>query len=311
MIREVLFGVAVGDALGVPGEFQERELLSRHPVVGMIGGGKHKQEPGTFSDDSSLSFCQAEALIGEYSLRRLADNFIAWQQKAFWTAHGEVFDEGSGTREAIGRLISGVDPVLAGGMDHLNNGNGSLMRILPLLFYINDKPVAARFRHIKESSSLTHGHIRSVICCFYYLEYARILASGTDKFEAYSQVNYEANKFLEYLDSNPIELALLNRLWNGDIHTLDVSSIRSTGYVLDSLEAGIWCLLTTGSYEEAVLKAVNLGNDTDTTAAITGGLAGLLYGFENIPEKWLALLARRSDIEDLAKRVSASYPNLK
>jgi len=182
-----------------------------------------------------------------------------------------------------------------------------LMRILPLLFYIKDKPLNERFIFTKEVSSITHGHVRSVIACFYYLEFARKLLTNADAMAVYHEVNTEVRLFLEGTTINRDELALFNWLLNDDIYKHPINEIQSTGYVLHTLEAAVWCLLTTSNYSEAVLKAVNLGLDTDTTAAITGGLAGLLYGFESIPEHWMLMIARKNDIDELAGRLDDKY----
>ena len=305
-IMTALFGFAVGDALGVPVEFRNREDLKTMPVTDMVGYGTHNQPAGTFSDDSSLTFCLAEALIGGYDLQRIADNFINWKEKNFWTARGNVFDIGNTTSAAIQRLKDGVQPDLAGGFDETENGNGSLMRILPLLFYIKDMPVNDRFRVTKEVSSITHAHVRSVIACFYYLEFARLIVEGKEKTEIYFLLQDQMISFLNEMSINPDEISLFDRLLKQDIANLPEDEIHSTGYVIHTLEASIWCLLTTNSYQSAVLKAVNLGEDTDTTGAVTGGLAGLIYGFHSIPVDWSGRLARRFDIEDLAIRFGLS-----
>lgn len=193
---------------------------------------------------------------------------------------------------------------MAGGFEESDNGNGSLMRILPLVFYLLDKPIKERFDITKKVSSITHGHIRSVIACFYYLEFALKILAGKDKFEIYQNLQTEISNHLTSLTINPAEIAIFDRLLKGKIAKLDEGEIQSSGYVLHTLEASIWCLLTTDNYKEAVLKAVNLGSDTDTTGAVTGGLAGLLYGLDNIPKKWITQLARKEDIENLAERLA-------
>jgi ADP-ribosylglycohydrolase len=302
-IQSSLLGLAVGDALGVPVEFTSRQHLKQNPVTGMMGYGSHNVPPGTFSDDSSLAFCLAEALTGEFSLHTIANNFINWRYNNYWTAFGTVFDIGITTAHAINKLKAGTQPELAGGFYEDENGNGSLMRILPLVFYIRDKPVKERFILTRLVSSLTHGHIRSVISCFYYLEFAGLLMDGIDKFEAYNRLKTAVALNLTSFAVNPAEIKLFSRLLGANIYTLPEDSIKSSGYVLHTLEASIWCLLTTDDYAGAVLKAVNLGSDTDTTGAVTGGLAGLLYGYENIPAEWLNSLARRKDIEYLAARL--------
>lgn len=303
-IKSALFGVAIGDALGVPVEFKSREAILQNLVTDMIGYGTYNQPPGTFSDDSSMTFCLAEALTNDFDLNQIARNFVKWYHENFWTARGEVFDIGIATREAINRIAHGEVPEFAGNTDASSNGNGSLMRILPLLFYIKDLPISERYEITKKVSSITHGHIRSVISCFYYLEFTREILLGKEKFEIYQKLQTEIPNFLNSLSIDQYEISFFDRLLKDDISELGEYEISSSGYVLHSLEASIWCLLNTDNYKEATLKAVNLGEDTDTTAAITGGVAGLLYGFDTIPENWVEQLARKEDIDDLAGRLA-------
>lgn len=305
-VASALFGVAVGDALGVPVEFENRDDISRQPVTGMTGYGTYDLPPGTWSDDSSLTFCLAEALTQGFDVNAIGQNFVRWRREGFWTAHGEVFDVGNTTAAAIERLARGMQADRAGSDDVASNGNGSLMRILPLLFYMSDKPVTERFEITRQVSSITHAHIRSVIACFYYLEFAGQILAGTEKNKIYSNMQAVIAGHLSALLIDPPEIVVFDRLLKHDISRLPEEEIRSSGYVIHTLEAAVWCLLTTGSYREAVLRAVNLGGDTDTTAAVTGGLAGLLYGFEGIPEEWIANIARKDDILDLSERLAHS-----
>ncbi len=282
-------------------------LLSENPVRDMIGYGTYNLPAGTFSDDSSLTFCLAEALTTKFDLNIVGQNFVNWLYNNYWTPRGIVFDIGITTRQAIDRLAKGERPDLAGDFDASSNGNGSLMRISPLLFYLLDKPIGERYEITKQVSSITHGHIRSVIACFYYLEFARQVFDGKDKFEIYKNLQTEVSNLLESLSINPTEVALFDRLLKKDIHELKDENIFSSGYVLHTLEASIWCLLTTDNYKDAVLKAVNLGEDTDTTGAVTGGLAGLLYGLDNIPKSWLKQIAKHDDIAKLAERLAEKF----
>ena len=306
-VRDILFGVSVGDALGVPVEFMSRESLTQNPVKDMREYGSYFQPKGTWSDDSTLTFCLAEALTEEFQLQNIANKFIDWLYNNHWTPHGIVFDAGISTRQALSKLKSGIKPELAGGTHESDNGNGSLMRILPLLFYIKDKPVLERFEIIKQVSSITHAHIRSVIACFYYLEFARKIFNGEEKFQAYRNLQFEINSHINFFSVPETEINLFDRLLNKNIFEFPERDIKSSGYVLHTLEASCWCLLTTETYEEAVLKAVNLGGDTDTTAAITGGLAGLLYGSDTIPKNWIKHIARRKDIELLSNQLNEKY----
>jgi ADP-ribosyl-[dinitrogen reductase] hydrolase len=305
---DTLIGMAVGDALGVPVEFKSRAYLEANPITTMLGFGTHHQPVGTWSDDSSLAFCLADALCKGYDLEAIADWFVAWRDAKAWTPHGKVFDIGVTTSEAIRALKSGVSPTLSGIKDENSNGNGSLMRILPLAFHIRNESIEKRFQKIKEVSSITHAHIRSVLACFIYIEFALILLQEKDKQKAYQAMQVTVNEFLE---SQPIasqkEMNIFDRILKQDISEVPAYHIRSSGYVVHTLEASLWCLLIHDNYVDTTLSAVNLGEDTDTTGAVVGGLAGLWYGMANIPEAWVAVLARRDDIFDLAKRFDKTF----
>lgn len=307
-VKSVLFGVAVGDALGVPFEFRNRKAIGKSPASDMTGYGTYNLPAGTWSDDSSLTFCLAEALTTDFNLNVIGQNFVNWYYKNYWTARGKIFDIGIATKQAIDRLSKGERPELAGGFDVSSNGNGSLMRISPLLFYLSDKSIKERYELTKQVSSITHGHIRSVISCFYYLEFALQLLNGNDKYEIYKNLQTEITNYLISLSISLNEIGLFDRLLKQNIYELKEENVSSSAYVLHTLEASIWCLMTTESYKDAVLKAVNLGDDTDTTGAVTGGLAGLLYGFDNIPQKWIKQIARYDDIENLADRLGDNIP---
>lgn len=301
-IKDVLFGVCVGDALGVPVEFESRDFLKKNLVVKMQSGGVHGQVEGVWSDDSSLTFCLAECIIEGYDIHRLANKFIKWKNEGYWTATGEVFDIGNATSLAISNLSKGVNPIEAGGKDESDNGNGSLMRILPLILLLKDLPIEDRFKLTKEVSSITHAHPRSVMACFYYLEFALELINGKDKFQIYEELKA---KVLDFFNSDYDcikEAHHYDRLLKKNIYEFGEDSILSSGYVIHTLEASIWCLLTTNSYDEAVLKAVNLGEDTDTTGAVTGGLAALCYGYESISKEWINTIKGKNDIDNLINR---------
>lgn len=306
-VKSALFGLAVGDALGVPVEFVGRSWLKRFPVDDMRGHGTHDQPPGTWSDDSSMSFCLAESLCQGYDLNDIAEQFLAWCYGQKWTPHGEVFDIGNATLSAIERLRSRqLPPQLAGGMDEGSNGNGSLMRILPLVFYTYNRPVEERYALISDVSSITHAHFRSVFSCFVYLEVARQLLRGRHAQEAYEEGVAIARQFAEAQQFNRRELFYFSRTLQGKLPEVHEDNIYSSGYVVHTLEASLWSLLTTSSYSEAVLRAVNLGEDTDTSGAVTGGLAGLAYGFDDIPADWVEQLARAEDIEYLCVALAGS-----
>jgi len=306
IVKSALFGVAVGDALGVPHEFSRAEDLRENPVTDMVGYGTYNLPPGTWSDDSSLTFCLAESLCSGFNTDHMGELFVKWYYQDYWTATGEVFDIGIGTRNALYKIKNGTKAELAGGQDEKDNGNGSLMRILPLVFAIQNLPIEERFERTRQVSSITHGHIRAVMACFYYLEFAKQLIEGKAKFDIYKDLQTTLPSFFIKAGIDSAEIAHFDRLLQNNIADLPLSEIRSGGYVIETIEACIWCLLTTENYKEAVLKAVNLGHDTDTTAAVTGGLAGLLYGIDAIPADWMMKLARLDAIEDLAYKLSSA-----
>ncbi|RPD44608.1 hypothetical protein DNI29_20980 [Hymenobacter sediminis] len=304
-IRAALLGLAVGDALGVPVEFQSRAARHLDPVVHMRAYGTHHQPAGTWSDDASLTFCLAEAIAEGFSVGKVAENCCRWYYQNFWTPHGSVFDIGITTREAIQRLKSDKDLILAGRKDEYSNGNGSLMRILPLAFYREEEPVKERFQLIHRVSAITHGHIRSAVACFLYLEMASCLRAGLQPAAAYARLCADFPAKLYELNIPAREADHFEVILSGRLPDLPQQLINSGGYVMHTLEAALWCLLRYETYPETVLAAVNLGDDTDTTGAVAGGLAGLYYGKAAIPADWLQVLARRPDIENLAQRLAA------
>lgn len=309
--RNILFGVSIADALGVPVEFKSRELIAKDPVTGMREFGTYNQVKGTWSDDSSLTFCLAESMVEGYDLERVGKKFESWLYDNHWTAHGNVFDIGNSTRFAIDRIAQGYPAEGAGRSDESSQGNGSLMRILPLVFHIMDMDPFERWDQTMRCSSITHGHINCGIACFIYLEMARNLIMqpmGSDPYvnfmSAYKLACDQVRSVIPLDHLTPF-LSVLNE----DVLDRKEDSIQSSGFVIHTLESSLWCIRNSSSYEEAVLKAVNLGDDTDTTAAVTGGLAAILYGAHSIPKKWMDVLARKDDIEELATRLTNKYPS--
>jgi len=287
LFQKIIIGTAIGDALGVPVEFKPRAFLKQNPVTDMQEFGTHNQPKGTWSDDTSLTLCLAESINEGLDLNKLAQKFIAWKNDNLWTAHGWVFDIGIATRIAIERLEQGEQPEFAGGFEEMDNGNGSLMRILPLITHIKEMDIDQRYDWTKKVSSITHAHIRSVMACFYYLEFEKKIIEGKEKYQAYKELQVEITTYFEKRNINPLEIQKFKRLLWEDISIIEEESIKSSGYVVDTLEAAIWCILTTNNYKDAVLRAVNLGLDTDTTGAVTGGMAGLIYGIDDIPVDWI------------------------
>jgi ADP-ribosylglycohydrolase len=306
-ISSLLLGLAAGDVLGVPWEFMPRGSFH---CDGMSGYGTHNQPPGTWSDDTSLTLCLAEAIAEDFTdyslLEKTAENFVRWVEKGDSTAHGNVFDIGISTSKAIRNLRRGLPPTESGCQEANKNGNGSLMRIAPPVFSLKGKLKVKRFNMTKAVSSITHAHDWSVAACFIYLEYLLKILGGMGKDAAYTELREDFRNGSPYISGSTLDK--FTRLLQTDIRTLPETGIKSGGFVIDTLETALWCFLTTDSYRGAVLKAVNLGDDTDTTAAVTGALAGLFYGLEDIPAGWIETPAGSGDILRLAGAMAQGLP---
>ncbi len=296
-LRAAFLSAALGDALGVPVEFLPRARLQQNPVKTMLANGTHGQRAGTWSDDSAMLFCLAAALAEGTGAPGAMANFGAWYEGGFWSARGEVFDIGISTRQVLSAVASGQKAWdAAGRRDEGSNGNGSLMRTLPLAFWLfRTESAVERYAQTAAYSSLTHAHERSCLACFFYVEMSIYLLQGLDKWAAYKAA-VEACAPL----CSDIERGHWVRLFSLGLQDCAEASIGSSGYVMHTLEAALWVLLRTETLSEALLLAVNLGEDTDTTACVVGGWAGILYGEEALPADWLAVLARKEDIEVLA-----------
>lgn len=258
-MRSCIYGLAVGDALGVPYEFRERGAFE---CTGMVGGGTHKQYAGTWSDDTSMALCICSSIkrLGYIDVADIAYMFRRWLEHGDYTCDGRVFDVGVTCRKAI---TTGVPAKSYDGC-----GNGSLMRTAPLAMLDYVEPY-----YIREVSAITHAHPVAQLTC----------VALCDMLQTIRNVGTPAK----------------GDLWRryGYIASRPVDAVKSDGYCEHTLEAALWCFLTTGSYEDCVLKAVELGDDTDTTAAVAGALAGTYYGFDAIPPKWIGQLRGKAVID--------------
>ena len=333
-IKSGIFGQIVGDALGLPVQFRAREYRDADPVTDMRGDGAFSLPAGSWSDDSSLILATIDGLIESLnksnlnaenlSLNKIIDyriimeNFSAWYNHGEFTPYGFSYDIGGATRDGIGRYDNGCEPIKSGGIGERDNGNGSLMRILPIAFFIYSLSQKCSFDEddkmetVHNLSSLTHRHKRSQMCCGIYVNIALEFIENHEKNGGLGLEELIANginKSKEYYcnnDSFKGELHHFDRVFSLNIHNLPRDEIKSGGYCISSLEASIWCLLNNENYKDTVLQAVNLGYDTDTTACIVGGLAGIHYGYDDIPSDWINQLAKLDFIEGLVDNFSNS-----
>ena len=272
--------------------------------------GTHYQPKGTWSDDTSMVLATMKGIVNDDYLsldyKKIMNNFLLWKDKAQFTPFNKVFDIGNATSYALSiyqqhLYDNDADNVICGTGEINSNGNGSLMRIIPIVLYLDCANINYKderfFEIIKTVSSMTHSHIYSIFGCYIYSVYMIELLKSKDKFEAYQTLQEYLQLMTKDNDNFSEVKKIYNRVINGELLKLKEKEIRSSGYVVDSLEAALWSVLTSNSFEESVLKAVNLGEDTDTIGALAGGLAGIIYGEYKIPEKWINSLQGKDYLE--------------
>ena len=308
-----IMGVVVGDALGCPVQFRSREEVARDPVTGMRGYGTFNMPEGSWTDDSSLTLALLESIrrCRQIDLDDIMRNFMKWLYDGEFTPYGESYDIGRGTMHSINRYRRSRKAKKCGGDTERDNGNGSLMRILPACIYCCEMMRRGELTELESVEvihavgGLTHAHIRSNIACGLYFFMARQILSGEGPLRERLQAGLtQGFAFYESYLADKENLHFYDRTRDLDAFAVTpAEKIRSSGYVVDTFEAAVWSLITTDSFDQALLKAVNLGEDTDSVAAVTGGLAGLYYGYDQIPEGWLEVIKRREWIEGMCSDV--------
>lgn len=298
-VRGAVFGAAVGDALGVPYEFEYRGSMQARPATDMVGHGTYHMPSGTWSDDTSMILCTLDKLDSAVDYSTIMSSFVAWNSKGEYTPFGNCFDIGFTTALALQNYRKGIDPLNCGLDDERSNGNGSLMRIIPAALYI-----AAHGLNAQEStelvhnlSALTHAHLRSKIGCGIFIQIALELIKNSEKSSVLKGVKNAAEIYAG--DVYKDEIQHYKRIFREDFARLPIEQIKSSGYVVDTLECAVWSLMNTDNYRDCVLTAVNFGEDTDTAACVAGALAGLLYGTEGIPSEWMKKLRHSEFIDEM------------
>lgn len=292
-VKDGMVGLVVGDALGVPVEFKTRSELQRDPVTGMRGHGTYNMPKGTWSDDSSLALATMQSIVnrGAIDYGDILNEFCLYANEGKYTQY-YTFDYGNTTGAAIKRFESGVEALECGGNSDYEITNGSLMRILPLAF-IED----IDYETVENACRITHGHELCWIACALYIDIAKSMLVN----------DLEISEHIER-SCIKIQRHYAESKWIGSFHRIfdnDLDDVSSGFYVVETLECALHCLLTTSSYRDAVLKAVNLGGDTDTVGAVCGGLAGIYYGFDDIPAEWIDDIPYIGDVMELCAEFEA------
>ncbi len=283
-----LAGLAVGDAVGAALEFQPRGTFA--PIRDMVGGGPFHLAPGQWTDDTSMALCLAASLVetGRFDPRDQMERYCRWYETGYMSSTGRCFDIGRTVAQALAHYRR-TGEVWAGPTDPNTAGNGCIMRLAPVALWAYPDEDAAE-QYAADSARTTHGAVECVDACRLF---GRILVralAGRSKEEV---LLADAGRFAGATSIQAIA--------RGEYRQRPESAIRGSGYVVESLEAALWCFWQADSFAEAVLRAANLGDDADTTAAVCGQVAGAYFGLEAIPPAWLARLAMRETILGLAE----------
>lgn len=288
--RGCLLGLAIGDAVGTTVEFQGRGSFS--PVKDMVGGGPFNLKSGQWTDDTSMALCLATSLVkvGGFDAIDQMNRYCNWYEHGYLSSTGECFDIGNTVSQALDQYKRSGNP-FSGSTNPRSAGNGCLMRLAPIpMFYFPDRDRVLHFSG--ESSRTTHGAAECI-------DASRLL--GDILFHALSRAS--KTEILFGNDPRIVVLPSIQAIADGEYRSKTVNNIRGAGYVVESLEAALWCFWTTETYQEAVLAATNLGDDADTTSAICGQVAGAYYGESSIPNHWLRQLTMRNEITELADQL--------
>lgn len=297
-----IIGLALADAMGVPVEFQSREVLRQSPVTTVEGYGTYNMPEGCWSDDTSLTIATMDAIIKnsgsitKKTYNDIGNNFASYAFSGSFTPTDKMFDIGNTTWDAIMKFCTGTPATKAGGNGPYNAGNGALMRILPIAYYAHHNNLSdmETLKTVAKISSITHRLPTCILGSYIYTQFSKALLSGKSKEEAYHIM--QASDYSIFSEDLLMEYY---RVLCDDISRFSEDEISSKGKTRPTLEAALWSFMNADNYDSAILKAINLGDDTDTVGACTGGLAGLYYGAGSINPQWLSKLKKSKYLEDL------------
>ena len=276
--KDGIIGFAIGDAMGVPVEFTNREKLMRNPITSMVGFMGHNVPKGTWSDDTSMTLATMDSITeanGDIITNDMADKFLEWMEQGKYTPGGKIVDIDRTTLRALGKYkTTRRSAVNCGCTSNTDNGNGSLMRMLPIVYYsyLNWLEQDKILKLVAGISSITHANELVIMGCYMYVNYAIELLNTNNRKTAYTKIQN-----LDYSMFSMPTIRAYTRILDNEIYHYSIDEIKSSSYIVDTLEAVLWVLINTDTYNQAIIGAINLGSDTDTIAACTGGLAGIIY----------------------------------
>lgn len=315
-----VIGAASGDAMGVPYEFLSREETRRVYSPYMMGNDTNISftskwssliPSGSWSDDTSMLIATMQAITerqGEIDYRLIMNHFVDWWTKAQFCSWIRAFGLGGCVSKSLQKFNNGTDPLECGGRMMMDNGNGSLMRILPfsLLAVFKDMNLEGSIALVSNGSSLTHAHEVSCAGCCIFTEFLRQVIMGKDKYEAVQSIQQiDFSRFFGEQTLREYEMVLKQ-----PYETWREENIKETGYVVDTLNGALFSIMNSDSFENAINIAIRLGGDTDTVACVTGALAGTIYGYSSIPEKWICNLCKFNMLRNIALGFARTITNM-
>ena len=293
-IQGCLLGLAVGDALGCTLEFKKPGTFE--PITTIVGGGVHKLEAGQWTDDTSMALCLAQSLIDckGFDVKDQMEKYCKWDEEGYMSSTGECFDIGNTTLKALNKFRATREPY-SGMNEDSSAGNGSIMRLAPIPMYYSNNPEDA-LKYAALSSKTTHANEMCVDACRYMAGIIVGLLNGESKETVLSSM-YSPVK--NYFDNEPLCDAI-KEVTSGSFKTKQPPDIKGTGFVVESLEAALWAFYHADNFKDGALKAVNLGNDADTTGAVYGQIVGTIY---DIPQEWLQVITMREQITEITDNI--------
>ena len=296
-VKGAILCVAIGDAIGVPFEFNKRYTFTTN---GMEGYKVHYQPAGTWSDDTAFTLCTIENIIKNGDRESLMNKFILCKECGYFAPREKLFDIGNCCLRALYNYMNFKDINNCGEKDEYSNGNGALMRVAPLAIpLLSENNINNRYIYEKKYTEITHAHPRAIVGSIIYIELLINLYKLNSLEESLINVRNTLNS-MNLTEYERKEIKEYEIIFNKNFKDIDIDEIKSSGYVVDTLTASIWCILNSNNFKEAVLKAVNLGGDTDTVGSTTGTIAGVILGYRKIPKEWISNLYDSSRINKMA-----------
>ena len=299
-VKEGIIGCAIGDALGTITKNQDRDYLLDHPVLKMTPCIKKGLPKGSWGDSTSLMLATTYAITKKgINYDYIAENCVSWFTSNKFCSVSESFGIGKSTLKSLVRFTQREKPAYECGENSINdNGNSSLKLMLPLVFYLTAKKETKEkvYEIIKKVCSITHRHELSICACYIYVHYIMFILNGNNKFAAIKKL-----KSVDFSMFSNATLQYYSRILVGNIYELDIDEIKSSSFVVDTLESVLWCFLKSDNFKDCLIATTNIGGDTSTIGALAGSIAGIYYGTNNIPKDWIDNVRKKEYLTEISE----------